>query len=68
MPASPEESRNKPKVMTAAVNQSDTWACLVLKNHQHGPVTVMTGEELRLNGTGLSSEEVDCNRIKGGYF
>lgn len=68
MPASPEESRNKLKVVTAARNPRGTWAGLALNDRQLGFATITTGKELCLNGTGLSSEEVNCNGIKGGYF
>lgn len=66
MPAIPEESRNKLKVTTAAMNKHEKQAFLVLSSHPHGLVTIMTGKELSLNGAGLSSEEVNCNRIKAG--
>lgn len=66
MPAILEESRNKLKVETAAMNQHEMQAFLVLSNHPHGVGTIMTGTELSLNGAGLSSEEVNCNRMKRG--
>lgn len=62
MPAS-LENRNKLKVVTAAMNQNEILAFLVLNNHQHGFVTIMTGKEFCLNGTGLKE---NCHRIKGG--
>lgn len=66
MPAILEESRNKLKVMTAAMSQNEMQASLVLHNDLHGFVTIMTGKKFCLNGTDLSSEEVKGNRLKGG--
>lgn len=60
-----EESGNKSKVMTAAMNQEEVEAFTVLNNHQNVLMTIMMGKEFCLNGTDLSSEEVNCDRIKG---